>query len=120
MLHNHPHPSTLSRYAGEESLVWRGGLLLGTGAVGHAWVVTTQLSPDEIMAIQKRVAVRLGDIFLLSLGLFLVKITTLVASQHILRCRSPLSPTAVGCSIGLMLTVLLLLGAEGIFYGCKP
>ena len=120
MLHDHPRKHTLSRYSGGEALLWIGWLLMGTGVVCNEWILTKILSPDRIVAIQNRLAVWLLDILLLSLGLFLVKITTLVASQHILRCRSPLSPTAAGCSIGPVLIVLMLLGAEGIFYGCKP
>jgi hypothetical protein len=119
MLHDHPRKPTLSRYSGEEALLWIGWLLIGTGVGCNEWVLTKIFSPDGIVAIQHRVAVWLLDILLLSLGLSLVKITTLIASQHIFRRLSQTSPRALRCSIGLVFTVLMLLGAEGIFYGLK-
>src|SRR6266581_3658051 len=94
-----------------------GWLLVGTGVVGNEWVLTKLLSDDGIVEIQNRVAVWLFDITLIALGLFCVQMGKRLPSRDILLRLSQSYPRTLACSIGLVLTVLLAVCTEGIFYG---
>jgi hypothetical protein len=106
-----------SRTAGEKLLVRIGVLLLGAGLLGNEWVLTALLSPDGVVEPQNRRAVWLFELLLLALGLGLVWLGTHGLVWDGLRRLSHTAPRLVACALGLGLTVLLVGGAEGIFYG---
>jgi len=106
-----------SRSAGEKTLVRMGVLLLGGGLLGNEWVLTALLSPDGVVQPQNRIAVWLFELLLLALGLYLMRLGTHGLVWDGLRRLSQTSPRLVACAIGLGLTVIMLMGAEGIFYG---
>jgi hypothetical protein len=79
--------------------------------------LTKTLSPDGIVEIQNRIAVWLFDIIFISLGFFCVKIGKFSPSRNVLRRLGQSYPRTFACSIGLSLTILLVVCAESIFYG---
>ena len=101
----------------EKKLFFIGFLLICTGVVCNEWVLTKLLSPDGIVESQNRTAVWLFDILLISLGLFLITLGELAPSWDILRRLSQSSPRILAFSIGLVLTIIMVVCAEGIFYG---
>jgi hypothetical protein len=103
--------------AGEKLLVRLGVLLLGAGLLGNEWVLTALLSPDGVVERQNRVAIWLLDLLLLVLGLCCVRLGTRRPAWDAFRRLSHTAPRLVACCLGLALTIVLLGGAEGIFYG---
>jgi len=101
----------------EKNLFFMGWAFIGTGIVCNEWVLTKIFSPDGMIEIQNKVAIWLFDILLISLGLFCTKIGKFGPSRGIFRRLSQSYPRTCACSIGLGLTVLLVVCAEGIFYG---
>lgn len=100
-----------------KKLSWIGWMFVCTGVVCNEWVLTKTLSPDGILEIQTRGAVWLFDIVFMVLGICLVQLGKLVASQKGFRHLSQAYPRTLACFIGLVLTVILVLCTEGIFYG---
>jgi hypothetical protein len=101
----------------EKNLLFTGWGLVCTGIICNEWVLTTILSPDGMVEIQNRTAIWLFDILLIALGLCFVKLGKFSLSGDIFRRLSQSYPRTCACSIGLSLTVLLVVCAEGIFYG---
>src|SRR5712691_9889369 len=101
----------------EKNLLVMGWALIGTGIVCNEWVLTKTFSPDGMMEIQNKVAIWLFDILLIFLGLFCMKMGKFGLSRDVLRRLSQSYPRTCACSIGLGLSVLLVVCAEGIFYG---
>ena len=106
-----------SRTAGEKFLVCLGVLLLAAGLLGNEWVLTALLSPDGVVEPQNRRAVWHWDLLVLALGLCLVWLGTRVSGRGGLWRLRHTAPRLVACALGLGLTVLLVGGTEGIFYG---
>jgi hypothetical protein len=79
--------------------------------------LTKLLSSDGEVEIRKRIAIWLFDILLLALGLVLTMVGKAIASRDILRRLSQTYPRALAGSIGLVLTVVMVVCTEGIFYG---
>jgi hypothetical protein len=100
----------------EKNLFFMGWALVCTGIVCNEWILTKILSPDGTVEIQKRVAIWLFDIVFIFLGLFCVQIGKLGPSWEILRRLSQSYPRTLACCIGLSLTVMLVVCAEGICY----
>jgi hypothetical protein len=98
-------------------LTWLGWLLMGMGVLANEWVLTTLLSADGIVEIHNRVAIWLFDLLFLSLGLVLVMSGTVVRSREGLRHFLQTYPRTCAVAIGMIVTVILLVSAEGIFYG---
>jgi hypothetical protein len=98
-------------------MIFIGWILVGTGIIGNEWVLTKLLSPDGIVEIQNRVAVWLIDILCIALGFICVKMGKHTTSRDVLLRLSHSYPRTCACGIGLVLPVLLVVCAEGIFYG---
>jgi hypothetical protein len=94
-----------------------GWILIWMSIICNEWVLTKLLSPDGVVEIQNRVAVWLFDILFLALGLFCVKIGKRIVSRDVLLHLSQSYPRTCACFLGLVLTILLVVCAEGIFYG---
>jgi hypothetical protein len=101
----------------EKNLFFMGLACVCTGIVCNEWVLTKLLSPDGMVEIQNRVAVWLFDLLCITLGLFCVKMEKRLASRDVLRRLSQSYPRTCTSFLGLVLTVLLCVCAEGIFYG---
>ena len=101
----------------EKPMVFLGWILIGTGILCNEWVLTKLLSSDGNVEIQNRVAVWLFDLVFIVLGIFCMKIGKRLASRDVLRRLSQGYPKTCALSIGLVLTVLLGVCAEDIFYG---
>jgi len=101
----------------EKNLVFIGYTLMCAGVGCNEWVLTKLLSPEGVVEIQNRIAVWLFDILCIALGLFCVKMGKRLPSRDIFLRLSQSYPRTLACSIGLVLTVLLAICAEGIFYG---
>ena len=101
----------------EKNLLFMGWALIGAGIVCNEWVLTKTFSPDGMMEIQNKVAIWLFDLLLIFLGLFCMKMGKFGLSRDVFRRLSQSYPRTCACSIGLGLTVLLVVCAEGIFYG---
>jgi hypothetical protein len=109
--------STRSLSSFEKNLFFTGWTLICIGIVCNEFILTKALSPDGIVEIQNRMAVWLFDIIFISLGLFCVKIGKFSPSRDVLRRLGQSYPRTFACSIGLSLTILLVVCAESIFYG---
>jgi hypothetical protein len=108
---------TRSRFAFEKKRVCLGLLIISAGILCNEWVLTKFLSSDGEVEIRKRIAIWLFDILLLTLGLVLTMVGKAIAARDILRRLSQTYPRALAGSIGLVLTVVMVVCTEGIFYG---
>jgi hypothetical protein len=100
----------------EKNLFFVGLTLICVGVICNEWLLTKLLSPDGVVEIQNRVAVWLFDIVCIFLGLSIVKISKLLPSRDVFRHLSQSYPRTLSCSIGLILTVIMIVCLEGIFY----
>jgi hypothetical protein len=101
----------------EKYMVFIGLILICAGIICNELVFAKLLSPDGIVEIQNRVAVWLFDLLCIALGLFCIKMGKRLPSRDVLLRLSQSYPRAFACSIGLVLTALLVVCVEGIFYG---
>ena len=109
--------STRSLSSVEKNLFFVGLTLIIIGIFCNEWLLTKLLSPDGAVEIQNRVVVWLVDIVCIFLGLCLLKMGKLTPSRDILRHLNQSYPRTLACSIGLVLTVILIMCLEGLFYG---
>jgi len=100
-----------------KNLFLMGWTFICTGIACNEWVLTKILSPDGMVEIQNRAAIRFFNIIFISLGLFFVQLGKFGPPRDGLRRLSQSYPRIFACSIGLSLTILLVVCAEGIFYG---
>jgi hypothetical protein len=105
------------RQSFEKSIALIGLIFIWTGIVCNEWVLTTLFSPDGEMESQNRVAIWLFDILCIALGLSCVWMGKRIAARDTLLRFSRSYPRTCASFIGLVLTVLLVVCAEGIFYG---
>ena len=101
----------------ERNLFFVGLTLICIGIFCNEWLLAKLLSTDGVVDIQNRVAVWLFDLICIFLGLCLVTMGKLTASRDVLRRLSQSYPRTLACSIGLVLTVILIVCLEGLFYG---
>ena len=101
----------------DKNLDFIGLVLIWTGIVCNEWVLTKLLSPDGEVESPNRVSVWLFDLLCIALGLFCMQMRKRLASRDVLLRLSRSYPRTCACFIGLVLTVLLVVCAEGIFYG---
>ena len=108
--------STRSLSSVEKNLFFVGLTLIAIGIFCNEWLLTKLLSPDGAVEMQNRVVVWLVDIVCIFLGLCLMKMGKLISSRDVLRRLSHSYPRTLACSIGLVLTVILIMCLEGLFY----
>jgi len=101
----------------ERNMIFFGLTLITIGIVCNEWVLTALLSSDNVVEIQNRVAVWLFDLLCIALGLYCIKLGIHRPSRGVLLRFSQSHPRTCACVIGLILTVVMVLCAEGIFYG---
>jgi hypothetical protein len=105
------------RQSFEKNIALIGLISIWIGIVCNEWVLTKLLSPDGEMESQNRVAVWLFNMLCIALGLFCVQMGKRIASRDVLLRLSRSYPRTCASFIGLVLMVLLVVCAEGIFYG---
>ena len=97
-------------------LYYIGWILVGTGIVCNEWVLTKAFSADGMLETDTRMAIWSLDILFISIGLCLIKSRKLAASTKVIFRVSHSYPRTLAVSIGVLLTIVMLLCGEGIFY----
>lgn len=109
--------TSVHRTSFEKKMVFLGWTFICTGIVCNEWVLAKLLSPDNLVETRNRIAVWLFDVFCIVLGLFCIQLGKRLVSWHVLLRLSQAYPRTCACFIGLVLTILLVMCIEGIFYG---
>jgi uncharacterized protein YjeT (DUF2065 family) len=94
-----------------------GLILIGVGVLCNPWGLTTAFSPDGVLEFESKAMIWLFDLSLIGLGLVFIAYHKLVASQTFLVHFYRTYPRLLACLVGIILSVGLLLVAEGTFYG---